>query len=224
MREAYHEELAAISDGLVEMTRTVASAMERATSALLEADLALANAVIGDDRSVDRLHHDLEDRAIALLARQQPVATELRIVVTALRISAEIERSGDLARHIAELARMRYPSCALPTDLQATIGDMGALAQQLMSQAADVIASRNIENAVCLERADDQMNQLHRAVFEQLRESTWHHGIESAVDVALTARYYERFADHAASVARRVVYLVTGRHNDQPSDLLALAR
>jgi phosphate transport system protein len=89
---------------------------------------------------------------------------------------------------------------------------MGDLARQLMAEAADVIASRRIEDALRLEQADDQMNQLHRAVFEQLREATWQHGIETAVDVALAARYYERYADHAASLARRVVFLVTGRH------------
>ncbi|WP_042431845.1 phosphate signaling complex protein PhoU [Streptacidiphilus anmyonensis] len=223
MREAYHEELTAISNGLVGMARKVASAMEQATVALLEADLRLASAVIDDDRTVDRLHRELEDRAIALLARQQPVATELRIVVTALRISAEVERSGDLARHIAELARMRHPARAVPADLQDTVGSMGELARRLMLQAADVIASRNVEDALMLEQADQQMNELHRTVFEQLRETNWQHGIETAVDVALAARYCERYADHATSLADRVVYLVTGQHIDQPSHMLALA-
>jgi phosphate transport system protein len=224
MRESYHDELAAISDGLVTMTHQVASAMERATDAMLNADQRLADSVIAGDHTVDRLHHALEDRAIALLARQQPVATELRIVVTALRISAEVERSGDLACHIAELARMRYPSCAVPRDLQPTVREMGRVAGTLMSRAADVIATRSIEDALSLEQADDQMDRLHRAVFEQLRETNWHHGIETAVDVALAARYYERYADHAASLARRVFYLVTGKHTDHSTKSLTLSR
>lgn len=212
MREAYHKELAAIGDGLVDMTRQVASAMSRATHALLEADERTALAVVEGDRAVDRRRQELEDRAVALLARQQPVATELRILVTALRMGAEVERSGDLARHVAELARMRHPVSAVPVELRGTVRDMGALAYQLMSRAADVIASRNPEEAARLQQADDQMNQLHRAVFARLGEADWPHGIETAVDVALTARYYERYADHAASLAGRVVYLATGRH------------
>jgi phosphate transport system protein len=214
MRDAYHEELDSIGDGLVEMARQVGSAMGRATTALLDADLELAEGVIAADEKVDRLHHDLENRAIDLLARQQPVATDLRIVVTSLRMSADLERAGDLARHVAKLARLRYPESAVPSDLHSIVLEMGQLAQRLVAKAGLVISTKDVDAALELERDDDAMDELHRELFSHLLDDRWHHGIETAVDVTLCGRYYERFADHAVSVAKRVVYLVTGEHAD----------
>ncbi|MFF4763457.1 phosphate signaling complex protein PhoU [Streptomyces sp. NPDC001292] len=212
MREHYHEELESLTDGLVEMANLVGSAIGRATTALLDADLQLAENVISGDEKVDDLQRDLEDRAIALLARQQPVATDLRIVVTSLRMSADLERSGDLAQHVAKLARLRYPERAIPRDLRLTILEMGQLAQRLMAQAAEVLITHDVKAAVQLEKDDDRMDELHRAIFQHLMDDRWHHGVETAVDATLVGRYYERFADHAVAVARRVVYLVTGEH------------
>ncbi|MGW2322399.1 phosphate signaling complex protein PhoU [Streptomyces sp. NPDC001680] len=219
MRQAYHEELDAISDGLVEMANLVGSAIGLATTALLDGDLQLAESVISTDGKVDDLQRDLENRAVSVLARQQPVATDLRIVVTSLRMTADLERSGDLARHVAELARMRYPQRAVPRDLRRTVLEMGQLAQRLMAQAAEVILTQDVKAALRLEQEDDRMDELHRMVFQHLMDDQWSHGVETAVDVTLVGRYYERFADHAVSVAQRVVYLVTGDHaNDLPTD------
>ncbi|MFE5144401.1 phosphate signaling complex protein PhoU [Streptomyces fagopyri] len=215
MREAYQEELGSISDTLVEMANLVGSAIGLATTALLDADLNLAKNVISTESKVDDLQRELENRAIAILARQQPVATDLRIVVTSLRMSADLERSGDLAEHVAKLARMRFPAKAVPRDLRRTILEMGQLAQRLMAQAAEVIISQDVEAAIQLEKDDDRMDELHRMVFQHLMDKQWHHGVETAVDVTLVGRYYERFADHAVSVARRVIYLVTGEHADE---------
>jgi phosphate transport system protein len=215
MREAYHEELAALGDGLVEMARLVGSAIGRATTALLDADLQLAEGVISADAKVDDLQRDLEDRAIALLARQQPVATDLRTVVTSLRMSGDLERCGDLARHVAQLARLRYPGRAVPGDLHGTILDMGRLAQRLMAQTTEVLLTRDVDAALRLEQDDDRMDELHRVIFRHLVDDRWQHGVETAVDVTLVGRFYERFADHAVSVARRMVYLVTGEHADE---------
>ncbi|MFX4291545.1 phosphate signaling complex protein PhoU [Streptomyces bohaiensis] len=215
MRDAYHEELDAISDSLVEMARFVGSAMGRATTAMLDADLKLAESVIEADSKVDQMHRDLENNAIALLARQQPVATDLRIVVTSLRMSADLERSGDLAEHVAKVARLRFPESAVPRDLQATILEMGQLAQRLMAKAAEVLITKDVELAMQLEQDDDEMDTLHRTLFRHLMDDRWKHGVETAVDVTLLGRYYERFADHAVSVARRMVYLVTGEHADE---------
>ncbi|MFI6446345.1 phosphate signaling complex protein PhoU [Kitasatospora sp. NPDC050543] len=212
MRDAYHEELDSIGDSLVEMARLVGSAMGRATTALLDADLALAESVIAADEKVNALHHELEDRAIDLLARQQPVATDLRIVVTSLRMSADLERCGDLARHVAKVARLRYPQSAVPNDLHSIVLEMGQLAQRLVAKAGQVIATKDVEAALELERDDDAIDALHRELFTHLIDDRWQHGIETGVDVTLVGRYYERFADHAVSVAKRVVYLVTGEH------------
>ncbi|MCL8015875.1 phosphate signaling complex protein PhoU [Streptomyces sp. AS02] len=215
MREAYHEELASISDGLVEIANLVGSAMGRATSALLDADLQLAESVISANDKVADLQRDVENRAIAVLARQQPVATDLRIVVTSLRMSADLERCGALAQHVAKLARLRFPDQAVPRDLRRTVLEMGQLAQRLMAQAAEVLITHDIDAALQLERDDDRMDELHRLIFHHLLDERWHHGVETAVDVTLVGRYYERFADHAVSIAHRVVYLVTGEHTDE---------
>lgn len=215
MRDAYHQELDSISDSLVDMARLVGSAVGRATTAMLDADLKLAESVIAADEKVDDLQRDLETRAIQLLARQQPVATDLRIVVTSLRMSADLERSGDLAQHVAKVTRLRFPDSPVPADLQATLLEMGQLAQRLMAKAAEVVITKDIDLAMQLEQDDDTMDDLHRTLFQHLMDDRWHHGVETAVDVTLLGRYYERFADHAVSVARRVVYLVTGDYADE---------
>jgi phosphate transport system protein len=210
MRQQFHDELQFISDTMVEMTRLVGSAIARATTALLDADLTLAESVITADEAIDALQLELEERAIGVLALQQPVATDLRLVVTSLRMSSDLERMGDLARHVAKLARLRYPSSAIPAELRATILQMGQVAERIVAKAGSVIASRDVVLAGQLELDDDVMDELHRGLFTTLLDDEWAHGIETAVDVTLCGRYYERFADHAVSVARRVVYLATG--------------
>ncbi len=210
MRDAYHEELQALNDQLVEMTRLVGSAINRATTALLDADLTLAESVIVADDAVDALRDDLDRRAMDLLARQQPVASDLRVIVTTLKMSADLERMGDLARHVARAARRRFPDPAVPAPLRATVVEMGQVAELLVAKAGAVIASHDVEQALQVEKDDDEMDRLHRELFNMLLDDTWTHGTEAAVDLTLIGRYYERFADHAVSVARRVVYLVTG--------------
>lgn len=210
MRDTFHDELDQIGTELVDMSRMVASAMSRATSALLDADIALAEEVISDDERVDETYRELDDRALDVLARQQPVATDLRTIVTTLRIIADLERMGDLAQHVAKVARMRYPLSAVPPELQSTIRDMGAVAGKVVAKAGAVIATQDASTAIELEKDDDAMDTLHRRLFATLLSDEWSHGIEPAIDITLIGRYYERFADHAVSVARRVVYLVTG--------------
>lgn len=218
MRDAFHEDLDRLSDQLVEMTRLASSAMSRATTALLDADITLAESVIESDDQIDALREELDMRAIDLLARQQPVATDLRIVVTAMRMSSDIERMGDLARHVAKVARLRFPHSAVPADLRATILQMGQVAERIVEKAGSIIAAKDAEAALTLEKDDDAMDDLHRELFAHLADDRWSHGTEAAVDITLVGRYYERFADHAVSVARRVVYLVTGeRHVPETS-------
>lgn len=210
MREQFHGELASLSEHMVEMTRLVGSAIDRATRALLDADLELAESVIAADEQVDTLQVAIEEKSLELLARQQPVATDLRTIVTGLRMTADLERMGDLARHVAKLARLRYPNSAIPVELRATIVEMGQVAERIVAKTGTVIATRDVAAAGELETDDDVMDQLHRKLFRLLLGPHWTHGIEAAVDVTLCGRYYERFADHAVSVARRVTFLVTG--------------
>jgi len=212
MRDAFHDDLDAISLSLVEMSQLANTAMVRATKAILEADLAIAEEVISEDERIDNLHHDLDARTLTLLARQQPVAGDLRTIVTSIRMSSDIERMGDLAHHIAKLARMRYPACAIPPELVFIIQEMGEVAQRIMTKTTGIITSRDTLAAVELEKDDDAMDKLHRKLFEILLDDNWSHGIETAIDMTLLGRYYERYADHAVSVARRVYFLVTGTY------------
>jgi len=210
MRETYQDELDRISTQLVDMTNLVGSAMSRATTALLDADVDLAEKVITGDAVVDELKATVDDHCFEILARQQPVATDLRIVVTALAMNADLERMGDLAAHIAKVARMRFPEHAIPQEIRSTILEMGQIAQRIVAKAGSVIAGRDVERAAELEADDDVMDANHRELFRVLLSDDWPYGIETAIDVTLLGRYYERFADHAVSVARRVVYIVTG--------------
>jgi phosphate transport system protein len=215
MRDSFHEDLNKISVQLVEMTRLAGSAMSRATTALLDADLHLAESVIASDEQIDALRRELDERSIDLLARQQPVATDLRMVVTAMRMSSDLERMGDLARHVAKVARLRYPDSAIHPVMRSTVLEMGQVAERIVAKAGSVIAGKDIETALALERDDDEMDRLHRDIFNMLMDGKWQYGTEAAVDATLVGRYYERFADHAVSVARRVVYLVTGEFSAQ---------
>ena len=216
MRDAYHEELEGLTDQLVEMTRLVGSAISRATTALLDTDLTLAESVIVADNAVDELRDDLDRRAMDLLARQQPVASDLRAIVTTLKMSADLERMGDLARHVARAARRRFPDPAVPAQLRATVVEMGQVAELLVAKAGSVIATHDVEEALQIERDDDEMDRLHRELFGALLDVSAPYSVEAAIDVTLVSRYYERFADHAVAVSRRVVFLVTGQ---QPQDL-----
>jgi phosphate transport system protein len=211
MRDIYHDELDDIGMTLVAMTQLVGTAMERATEALLDGNLAGAERVISDDPEVDRLREELEERSFQMIARQQPVATELRVLITTVHMVTDLERMGDLARHIAKVARMRYPEIAVPEEVRDVISQMGAVALSLVEKVGYVIEGRNVELAQAIEAEDDSMDALHRKLFTLLLSQNWTHGIEAAVDMTLIGRYYERYADHAVSVAQRIVFIVTGK-------------
>ena len=213
MRDLYHEQLDSVGHTLVEMTELVGQGLERATRALLGSDLALAEAVISADDAVDALYRELDVRTLDLMARQQPVAGDLRTLVTSLRMSADLERMGDLARHIAKVARMRYPECAVPQELRETVGEMGRIGVELAERVGRVVEGKDVEAARELDAEDDAVDRLHRAVFRSLLSDESPYTIEMAIDLTLISRYYERFADHAVSVANRVVFMVTGEHD-----------
>jgi phosphate transport system protein len=213
MRQQFQQDLRSISDQLVEMTRLASSAMVRATTALLDADVHLAESVIESDKAIDEARETLDTLAVDLLARQAPVASDLRMVVTAMRVSADLERMGDLARHVAKVARLRYPDSAVPPECRATITEMGHVAEALVTKVGAIIADQDLEAARQLEADDDVMDALHRELYGRLLDGTWQHGTEAAVDLTLLGRYYERYGDHAVSVALRVIYLVTGEYD-----------
>jgi phosphate transport system protein len=212
MRERFQEELDGVSAALVEMAGLVKVAMENATTALLTADLTLAEKVIAEDLIIDQIQHDLDAKTITLIAQQGPVATDLRTLVTSLRMSADLERMGDLAHHIAKSARMRYPATAVPPELSLTIEEMSRVCSKIIEKVALVVKNRDTERALEVERDDDEIDGLHRKIIQTLLDPSWKHGVETAIDMTLLGRYYERCADHAVSIARRVYFLVTGSY------------
>ena len=195
------------------MAGLVKIAMNDATSALLTVDLGGAEKVIAADNIIDDIQHELDARTINLMARQQPVASDLRTLVTSLRMSADLERMGDLAHHVAKQARMRYPNSAVPAELVPTITAMGLVADKLIDKLSSVMEHRDTVRALEIETDDDEMDKLHRDLIGILLDDGWPHGIETAIDMTLLGRYYERFADHAVSISRRVYFLVTGEYS-----------
>ncbi|MFC4858820.1 phosphate signaling complex protein PhoU [Actinophytocola glycyrrhizae] len=211
MREAYHVELGQLAEELANMCSMSATAMELATRALLDTDLGLAEQVIGDDAKIDDARSSCEEHAYALLALQAPVATDLRTVLAAIHAAESLERMGDLALHVAKAARRRHPNPVLPEQIRPQFSEMGRVAVELARDAEQVILNKDIDQARSLEEADDEMDDLHRRLFSVIMDKDWPHGVAAAVDATLLGRFYERYADHAVSVAKRVVFVVTGR-------------
>ena len=210
MREVFQQELAEVQDRLVEISALVADSIENATRAFNESDVSLAETVIEDDRKIDVLATELDELAITILARQQPVARDLRIVVSALRISASLERMGDMAEHIAQLARYRFPEKVVPKGLRSTFREMGALDVEIARQLTVLLETEDTAVAEHIRNEDDKVDALHLAVFDKVLGETWKGETADTVDATLASRYHERFADHAVSIAKKVQYLATG--------------
>lgn len=210
MRTAYNNQLNAFDAALVDMTDLVERAMVDATRAILDANLDLAEKVIAGDEGIDAVAAHAEDTALNMIALQAPVATDLRVIVSGLRISASLERMGDLAVHVAKAARLRYPSPAVPPELHGVITQMGQVAESIVHKTGDVLANRDAPGAAALATMDDEMDRLHRELFARVLSPDWVHGVEAAIDITLVSRYYERFADHAVTIGKRVIHIVTG--------------
>ena len=214
MRTVYHEQLNALSSQLGEMCGLAGLAMERATQALLQADLALAEQVITDHEQIAAMSARAEESAFVLLALQAPVAGDLRAIVSSIQIVADVDRMGALALHVAKIARRRHPQHALPEEVNGYFAEMGRVAVELGQSAQEVLITRDPEKAARIREEDDAMDDLHRHLFTVLMDREWKHGVAAAVDVTLLGRFYERFADHAVEVARRVIFQVTGNNPD----------
>jgi phosphate transport system protein len=210
MRQIFTAELTALGEDLTELSRLVGAAMSSAGTALLTKDLTLAEQVIEADRTIDELERDLDERCVLLIAQQQPVARDLRIVISALRMSTSLERMGDLARHLAEMTRLRYPGPAIPEPLNDLFTQMHEGAVRIAGRLTSVLETRDVERAAGMEEDDDLLDRLHDETFAATLGGQYELTPQQVVDVTLAARYFERFGDHAVSVASRVVYLVTG--------------
>ncbi|NKS00791.1 phosphate signaling complex protein PhoU [Rhodococcus hoagii] len=218
MRVAYNEQMTELADTLGEMAGLAGAAMEKATQALLQADLGLAEQVIGEHEKITELSVIAEERAFALLALQAPVAGDLRSVVSGIQIVSDIDRMGALALHVAKITRRRHPNHVLPEEVNGYFAEMGRIAVALGAGAKEVLETRDPERAAKMHEEDDAMDDLHRHLFSVLMDREWKHGVAAAVDVTLLGRFYERFADHTVEVARRVIFLVTGKMPVEPNN------
>lgn len=219
MRQAYHERLDDLSGRLVAMSRLVGDMLGDATGALLTADIHLADAVIAADTGVNRGQDEVDELVLELMATQGPVAGDLRRIIASMRITSDLERMGDLATHVAKVARMRYPEVAVPDELHSTFTAMGQAGRAMALKSGAAVRNRDVDLANELPRDDDEMDRLHRSMFLVVLDHDWAGGTERAIDLALLGRYYERFADHAVTIASNIVYISTGEHfhTGQPS-------
>lgn len=212
IRSVFQDELDGVSQSLVDLTSMVSQSIAKASTAILTSDLKLAEEVIAADSQIDTFQHDLDSRIIDIIARQQPVASDLRALVTALRMSADLERMGDMSHHIAKIARLRHPASAVPPELVDVFKHLGEATEMISNKTGQVIASRDTDMALQVEKDDDVIDTLHGQLIGALLDDRWMHGVQVAIDMTLLGRYYERFADHAVSVSRRVYFLVTGKY------------
>jgi phosphate transport system protein len=210
MRTAYHEKLAALSEQIGQMCGLAAAAIDNATQALLRDDLALAERVITDHMQMAEMSVAAERSAVTLLALQQPVAGELRAIFGSSQIVADVDRMGALAVHVAKIARHRHPHYAVPAEVEGCFAEMGRVAVELATRAQEVLRSHDPDKAAGLRGDDDVMDNLYRDLLTVVMDRNWAHGVPAAVDAAFLGRFYERFADHAVEIGRRVVFEGTG--------------
>ena len=210
MRAVFQQELQEVQDRLVEISTLVAGSIERATESFNTSNVALAETVIEEDHKIDQLAAELDELAIQILARQNPVARDLRIVVSALRVSASLERMGDMAEHIAQLSRYRFPEKVVPKGLRSTFREMGALDVEIAKKLTELLKTEDLSIAEDIRNEDDKVDALHLSVFDKVLGETWKGEAADTVDATLASRYHERFADHAVSIAKKVQYLATG--------------
>lgn len=210
MREVFQQELREVQERLVEIATLVAASIDNATRAFNESNVGLAETVIADDDKIDAAALELDELAINILARQQPVARDLRIVVSALRISASLERMGDMAEHIAQLARYRFPDKVVPKSLRSTFAELGSLDVAIANKLVELLKTEDPAIADQIRNDDDRIDALHLSVFDKVLGETWKGAAVDTVDATLASRYHERFADHAVSIAKKVKYLATG--------------
>lgn len=216
MRQLFQQELKELQEDLVKIAGLVHQAMSDAVTAFNKSDVELAESVIARDDEIDEAVKALDEQAIAILARQAPVADDLRLVVSALRISSSLERMGDMAEHVAQLARYRFPDKVVPKSVRPIFKDMGKLDVEMAAMLVELLKTSDLALAEKIRDEDDRVDALHLSVFETVLSEGWSAGTETTIDATLASRYMERFADHAVSISKKVTYLATGEW-DTPS-------
>jgi phosphate transport system protein len=210
MRVIFNEELKQVADDLDRMAQDVSRAIHGAGNALLKSDVEAAQTVIDGDIEIDALESSVIDQCIRLLAKQSPVATDLRVIVSTLRLSATFERMGDLARHIAETARRTYPQPTLPPETRELFTQMQQFLDMTADRLVSMLADKDATTAEQIIMDDDKLDNLHHQTFDLALSDEWTGSKQQMIDMVLLARFMERLGDHAVSAARRVVYIVSG--------------
>ncbi len=210
MRELFRANLSRLGKDLTTIAELVHHAADDARVALESADVHRAEQVISEDARIDRLQEQLDEQAIQLLALQAPVASDLRTVVATLRMSTSLERMGDLARHIAQLTRLRYPELVIPESIRPTFRAMSDATVDAAAQMVLLLETQDLGHADAISELNEQVNAHHVSVFRAIAAPAWSESAATTTDVTLASRYLERFTDHAVSVAGKMRYLVTG--------------
>jgi phosphate transport system protein len=218
-RKVFHEELEEVNGDVVRLAALATEAIQAGSAALLDFDLAGADKVIADDKMIDDLAHAIEERVYLLLARQQPMASDLRALVSILRVIHELERVGDLMRNVAKATRRLYPS-ELEPKLRGIIARMRDQATAQMRVATDAFADRDVHRAAALHDMDDVMDDLQKELFRYILGSSDHDEatVQRAVQTALVGRHFERIADHTVNLGDRVCFMVTGHFGPDVDD------
>ena len=214
MREVFQTELKEVQDRLVEIAKDATRVMEFASQAFVNSDVNLADQALASADAIHEKALSLDESVIRILARQSPVSRDLRILVSALRISASLERMGALAGHIAQIARFRYPGSAVPAALLDTFKEMGKLDLELGKKVVTLLQNTDVDLAKQIQAEDERVDELHRQVFDIVLSDSWKENAMFTVDVTLASRYHERFADHVVDISSKVSYLTTGAWND----------
>jgi phosphate transport system protein len=214
MREVFQTQLQEVQVRLVEMAEDTVKIIEKATKAFTESNVAMADEAIAIADQTGNKALALDELVIRILAKQSPVARDLRILVSALRISASLERMGALSGHIAAIARYRFPGSAVPAPLVATFKEMGELDVKLAKKCVQLLQNTDVDFAREIQAEDARVDELHRHIFDVVLGDEWKENAMFTVDVTLASRYHERFADHVVDISAKVSYLTTGEWNE----------
>lgn len=204
MRIVFQQELAQLQESLTSIAELVEKSIIDATTAFRTSDVELAEAVIERGSEIERECTNLDDKAVELLVTQAPVASDLRLIVTGLRISSSLSRMSDLAQHIANLARTRYPERAIPKGLKNIFVEMGQRDNEIAAKLVEMITTHEPSLYEEIEVIDDFIDELHVRVFEKVLSDRFSEDSASVVDATLASRYHERFGDHAVTIARQI--------------------
>ncbi len=208
MREQFRKELDRLDQDLVRMAGLVEDAIENALLALSECDLERAERVKQGDDAIDDMFLDIEQRALSLLAQQQPVAGDLRLIMAIVLNLNDLERSGDLAYNVADLVQKDLPIVRHKA-INALIYELGISAKKLLGKSLDAWSAKDVKLAAEIDELDDAVDDLYAQLLKELFQLE---GVtlELALNLVLVGRYFERIADHAVNIAERIQYYVTG--------------